>query len=222
MRIFLLFVLSVFLNICSYSQTNRDELVQDPAAEPYLEQISKLFDPERALQIEFIYEVDSPDPPSKVSDYGSIIIKGDKYKLKTEDGEMYFNGQTLWVYNIAATEVYKSVPETESMDDMLLSPFRLVKDFKSYYKYRLMDEVNVSGTNYVQIELYPKELKTSYSIMRVLVNKKTGLFYSFSMQQKNGVVYTIFSREIIKDIKISESAFSWNKTIYPDVLEVEM
>ncbi len=221
MKILLLFT-SIIVLTNGYGQTIPDALVQDPAAEPYLEQISKLFDTDKALQIEFKYEVDSPDPPSKVSDYGSIIIKGDNYKLKTDDGEMYFNGKTLWVYNVAATEVYKSIPETESMDDMLLSPFRLVKDFKTYYKYRLKEELVISGTSYVQIELYPKELKTSYSIMRVLVNKKTGTFYSFSMQQKNGVIYTIFSREIIKNVKISESAFSWNGSLYPDVLEVEM
>ncbi|MCB8995213.1 MAG: outer membrane lipoprotein carrier protein LolA [Bacteroidales bacterium] len=204
------------------AQTNKDALVQDPAAEPFLEQISKLFDADKALQIEFKYEVESAEPPSKVSDYGSIIIKGNKYKLKTDDGEMYFNGKTLWVYNIAAKEVYSSIPSGENMDDMLLSPFRLIKDFKTYYKYRLKEDVNMNGISYTQIELYPKDLNTSYSIMRILVNKKNGVFYSFSMQQKNGVHYTIYSREIIKDLKIPESTFSWNASLYPDVLEVEM
>jgi outer membrane lipoprotein carrier protein len=221
MRSILILIL-LFITICSRAQVADNDLIQDPAAEPYLEQISALFNASSALQIEFKYEVESPDPPSKVTDYGSIIIKGDKYKLKTDDGEMYFNGKTLWVYNKAATEVYKSIPETESMDEMLLSPFRLVKEFKKYYKYRLKDDVTVGGTLYSQIELYPKDLKTSYSIMRVLVNKKTGTFYSFSMQQKNGILYTIFSREIIKNIKIPDSTFSWDKNMYPDVLEVEM
>jgi len=221
MKIILTLIFSIIFT-GAFSQKESDALVQDPLAEPYLEQISKLFHPEKALQIEFKYEVESPDPPSKVSDYGSIIIKGDKYKLRTDDGEMYFNGKVLWVYNIAATEVYKSIPEVESMDDMLLSPFRLVKDYKTYYKYRLKEELVLAGTTYIQVELYPKDLETSYSIMRVLINKKSGMFYSFSMQQKNGVVYTIFSNEIIKDIKVSENAFSWNPSLNPDVLEVEM
>jgi outer membrane lipoprotein-sorting protein len=221
MKTLLIFVSIIFFQF-SYGQEKPDARTQDPAAEPYLEQISKLFDPAKALQIEFKYEIDTPEPPSKVSDYGSIIIKGDKYKLKTEDGEMYFNGKTLWVYNLAATEVYKSIPETESMDDMLMAPFRLIKDYKKYYKYRLKEEISLAGVNYVQVELYPVDLMTSYSIMRVLINKKSGLFYSFSMQQKNGIIYTIFSREIIKDVKISEGAFSWNSSLYPDVLEIEM
>jgi len=217
MKIFLIITfISFFYD--SYGQV----LVQDAAAEPYLEEISKLFNPDKALQIEFQYEINTPVPPSKVTDYGSIIIKGEKYKLKTEDGEMYFNGKTLWVYNLAAKEVYKSIPETESMDGMLLAPFRLIKDFRKYYKYQLKDEITHSGINYVQIELFPIDLKTSYSIMRILVNKKTGMFYSFSMQEKNGIIYTIYSREIIKDIKISEGTFSWSASLHPDVLEIEM
>ncbi len=211
----------VFFYTLSFGQTN-DAMVQDPGAEPYLEQLSKMFDPSKALQIEFKYEVETPEPPSKVSDYGSIIIKGEKYKLKTDDGEMYFDGKTLWVYNIEASEVYKSIPETESMDNMLLAPFRLIKDYRNYYKYNLRDDISIAGSAYVQIELYPKDLKTSYSIMRLLINKKTGDLYSFSMQQKNGILYTIYSREVIKDVKIAESTFTWNPSLHTDVLEVEM
>jgi outer membrane lipoprotein-sorting protein len=221
MKISIILVFAMLFQL-NYGQTNADQLVQDAAAEPFLEQISKLFDPAKALQIEFKYEVFTPDPPSKVSDYGSIIIKGDKYKLKTEDGEMYFNGKNMWVYNLASKEVYKSIPEAESMDEMLMSPFRLIKDYRKFYKYRLKEDVSLSGTAYAQIELYPQDLKTSYSIMRVLINRKTEQFYSFSMQQKNGTLYTIYCREIIKVVKISESAFSWNPSLNPDVLEIEM
>ncbi len=218
-------ILSLIFVCLSYNlsaQTGSQTSVQDIAAEPYLDVISQLFNPAKAIQIEFKYEVTTPEPPSKVTDHGSIIIKGDKYKLKTDDGEMYFNGKTLWVYNISATEVYRSIPATESMDDMLMAPFRLIKDYKKYYKYRLMDDVVVSGTNYAQVELYPIDLNTSYSIMRMLVDKKSRILFSFSMQQKSGVLYTIFTKEIIKDVKISETAFSWNGTLYPGVLEIEM
>lgn len=215
-------ILAVFSPLFLYSQTDTDALVQDPDAEPYLNDISRLFNPEKALQIEFKYEVMSPEPESSVTDYGSIIIKGDKYKLKTDGGEIYFNGTTLWVYNVEATEVYKSIPGTETMDDMLLSPFRLIKDYKKYYKYRLVEDVVHNGTSYAQVELYPKDLETSYSILRVLMAKKSGIFYSISMQQKNGMIFTVFSQDIIRDIKISESAFSWNPSLYPDVLEIEM
>ncbi len=211
MKFFLLFSFHLVF-LYTYSQTKTAPIVQDPAAEPFLENISEFFDPAKALQIEFKYVVETSEPPSKITDYGSIIIKGEQYKLKTEDGEMYFNGKTLWVYNIAAEEVYKSIPEVGNMNDMMLAPFRLIKEYKKYYKYRLMDDVNLDGIKYAQVELYPQDLNT----------RKNNSFYSFSMQQKNGVIYTIFALDIIKDLKISGTTFSWDKNLHSDVLEIEM
>jgi outer membrane lipoprotein-sorting protein len=219
-RILLLLAVYNFLN--SSGQDDMNVIIQDVAAEPYLEQISKLFNPDRAFQLEFKYDIETPEPPSIVSDYGSIIIKGDKYKLKTEDAEIYFNGKTLWVYNINSAEVYRSIPSGVNMDEMLLSPFSLIKEYKKYYKYSLKEEVILSGTAFVNIELYPKDLNSSCSIFKVVVNKKNGTLYSSSLHKKDGIIYTVYFREFIKDIKISESTFSWNPELYPGVLEIEM
>lgn len=221
MKIFLLLVFSAFIT-STYGQNEPDATMQDVNAEPYLGQISQFFNPAKAIQIEFKYEITTPEPPSKLTDHGSILIKGDKYKLKIEEGEIYFNGKNLWVYNENAKEVYKSIPDTENMDNMILAPFRMIKDYKAYYKYRLKEDLQISGTLYAQVELYPIDLHTSFAKMRILINKKTGKFFSFSMQQKSGILYTIYTEEIITDVKINDNAFSWDKTLFPDVLEVEM
>ena len=218
----LIYLFLIFIFQYSFPQKNNENLIQDINAEPYLEQISKLFDPSRTIQIEFRYEIITPEPPSQVSDMGSIIIRGENYKLRTNDGEIFYNGKYLWVYNVEAKEVYKSIPSGENMNDMLLAPFRLIKDFRKYYKYQLKDDINQSGDVYAQIELYPMDLNTVFSIMRILVNKKTGSLYSFSMQQKDGVVYKILTKDIIKNVKISNDIFTWDPNLNPDVLEVEM
>jgi len=196
--------------------------IQDPAAEPYLNSLSKLFDPEKAYQIEFRYEVESKIEGSKVSDYGSVIIKGQKYKLKLEDGEMYYNGEKIWVYNKESAEVYTSIPEKDNPEQMLLDPFRLLSMYKVYYKYRLKGEITMNQNQYINIELYPKNLETSYSILRVWINKKTRDLYSFEMQEKKGVIYKITVIERITPVNVDDSVFIWNPADHPDVLEIEM
>jgi outer membrane lipoprotein-sorting protein len=221
MKILLTFFLLVFSFFFSaYSQNISN--VQDPAAEPYLNSLSKLFDPQKAFQVEFKYEVESKAEGTKVNDYGSVIIKGQKYKLNLEDGEMYYNGEKLWVYNKAAGEVYSSFPKGDNIDQMILDPFRLLSKYKEYYKYRLKDDVMITEKQYVHLELYPKNLETSYSILRIYINKKNGELFSLELQQKNGVFYRIYVSEIINPIKMDDSAFSWNASAHPDVLEIEM
>ena len=203
-----------------YSQNTSN--VQNPSAELYLNSLSKLLDPQKTFQVDFKYEVESKTEGSKVSDNGTVIIKGQKYKLNLEDGEMYFNGEKLWVFNKSANEVYSSIPGGDNMDQMILYPFRLLSKYKDYYKYRMKEDVKIKENLYVHLELYPINLETSYSILRIYINKKSGELYSLELQQKNGVFYRIYVSKIINPVKVNDSGFSWDASAHPDVLEIEM
>jgi len=196
--------------------------VQDPAAEPYLNSLSKLFDPRNAFLVKFKYEVESKTEGSKLTDNGSVIIKGQKYKLSLEESEMFFNGEKLWVYNKTSEEVYLSIPKGENMDQMILDPFRLLSKYKEFYKYRLKDDLLIKEKLYVHLELYPANRETSYSVLRIYINKKNNQLYSLELQQKNGVYYRIYVNEIQNNVKADDLEFSWNKSLHPDVLEIEM
>ncbi len=219
-------IIPIILFLCSshflpiFSQNN--SILQDPAAEIYLDALAKLFSPEKTCQIEFKYEIESKMDGSKVNDYGSVIIKGQKYKLKLEDGESYYNGEKLWIYNKEAGEVYVSIPDKSNSEPMLINPFRLLSKYKEYYKYQLTGESNKDGIIFVNIELYPKVLETDYSIIKLTINKKTNTLFILELQQKKGTVYKIYVNEIIPMLKVDDSAFSWDVTANPDVLEIEL
>ena len=221
MKNLLIFIFSVF-TFSVYSQPSSTQQVQDPEAELYLDKLADIFSADNAMQMEFKYEIVSKVENSKVSDFGSIIIKGEKYKLKTEDTEIYFNGNKLWSYLVNGGEVYVSEPEPDNMDQLLTDPFLLIGNYKKFYKYRLKDEKNLNGRKYAVIELYPKEQNTEYSILRVLIDKKDLMPYSFSMQQKNGFDINITINEIIRKINIADSAFEWDSALHPDVSIIEM
>ena len=216
--LFLLLLLIPFYPAVS----QKSEIMQDPTAEPFLDDLAKFFNPEKTIQIEFKYEVESLKDSSITSDFGYVIIKGPKYKLKLEDGEMYYNGQKLWVYNINAEEVYSSIPKETNKDQMILDPFRLLSKYKDYYKYRKKNDVEISGKSYINLELYPIKLETNYSVLKIVLDKDTHQMFSLELQQKNGIIYRIYIKEFIEMLKIDDSAFSWDASLHPDVLEVEM
>lgn len=195
---------------------------QDPAAEPFLDNISKKFRTNEAYQVEFRYEIYSSREDATVGDFGSIIIKDNKYKLKTEDSEVIFNGEYLWVYNKIAAEVYKSQPEEGNSDQMLADPFRLLGNYKNYYKYLLKGKKTIEGKNYTEIDLYPANLEADYSYLRILCYQEGKNIRSISMRQKNGTEITVFISEILRGINIPDSIFTWNTEAYPDILLIEM
>jgi outer membrane lipoprotein-sorting protein len=205
-----------------YLEAQEPVKTQDPAAEPYLDNISGNLRTDEAYQVEFRYEIYSAREDARVGDFGSIIIKDNKYKLKTEDSEVIYNGEFLWVYNKIAAEVYKSQPEEGNSDQMLADPFRLLGNYKEYYKYQLKGKKKIDGTEFTEIDLYPVDLDAGYSYLRILCNQGGKNIHSISMRQKNGTEITVFINEIVRDLKIPESIFSWDPETYPDVLLIEM
>ena len=204
-----------------FSQTDTSVL-QDPAAEPYLDRIAELFNEKDAYQLEFRYEVESTTENYKVEDYGSVIIKGQKYKLKTEEGEVFYDGIKMWTYNPSNKEVYITTPEANDMDQLLTVPFVLMNRYRDYFKYKLKGDVTIDSKIYNEIELYPINLDCSYSSLKIQIEKSSGRLYSFTLQQKNGVYFRIFVTEIIRNIKIPDNTFTWNKAQNPDILIIEL
>lgn len=212
-------IISLFASFTLIAQDAN--LIQDQQAEPYLINISKKFSTESPYQIEFKYEIYSIMEDAKVSDYGTIIIKSEKYKLKTEDTEVYFNGKTLWSYNIINGEVYQSEPSENSGDKIFSDPFRLLANYKEYFKYKFLGEKMVDGKIMYGIDLYPKDLETPYSIIKLTTTKEKEL-YSLNIKQKNGIDLKIFITDMIENINIPESVFSWDEASHPNVLLIEM
>ena len=216
----LLTILILFAGMLSFAQGQ--ETIQDPKAEPYLDGISKVFSTDKPYQVEFRYEIYSAIEDAKVSDYGTIIIQGDSYKLKTEDTEVYFNGQFLWSYNTVNEEVYQSEPSDNNDAQIFSKPFQLLANYKDYFKYRFIDNRTINGLKLIELDLYPNDLETPYSSIKLLVTATGEVLYSIKVKQKDGIDLTIYITDIIQNIKISESTFSWNEKLYPDVLLIEM
>jgi len=195
---------------------------QDPSAEPYLENIASSLNANSPYQVEFKYEIYSAMEDATVSDFGSIIVKDKKYKLKTEDMEVLYNGRYLWVHNLQAAEVYQSEPSEGDTDQMLADPFRLMGNFRNNYKYLYKGDQKINGTTYAEIDLYPAEIESGYSIIRILCNEGGNNIHSITLRQKNGTEITAFINEIIRNISVPDSVFSWNAETKPDVLLIEM
>lgn len=204
------------------AQDKPEAETQDPLAEPWLEKLAVQFTGNQAIQIEFKYEVLSLIDKSSVSDFGSVILKGNKYKLKTDDAIVMFNGTKLWSYNTATEEVYLSTPSGEEMDQLLADPFRMISQYKKLFKYRYKGEIRLGGRILQEIDLYPKEINGNYSILRVWYDPSVNKPYSILLKQKNGYDLTIFINEIIPNLKISETAFEWSESEFPNAILIEL
>lgn len=216
------FLIILIIPFSTMSGQKESVTVQDPMAEPFLDKLADTFSSENTYNIEFKYEIESKVDNYKTEDYGSVIVQGKKYKLKTDDAEVYYNGTTMWTYNLENKEVYVSTPEPDNLDQMILVPFVLLMHYKDYFKYRYIGEKKINSKIINEIDLYPINLDGSFSIFKIKTEKSTGRIYSFVVQQKNGFYYNVFINEMIPSVKVTSDTFEWRKELHPDVLIIEL
>ena len=132
---------------------------------------------------------------------GSIIIKGDKYRLTSADTTVYFDGKTMWTYVQEDNEV--TITEPDSEDDnfsaILPSVFTLYnRDFKYLYR----GETTIDGTAMHEIDLFPKNLDQPYSRIKLFIAKSTEQLAIISSIGKDGVDYSVFLKNLVGNTEI--------------------
>lgn len=148
---------------------------------------------------------------------GSFLMKGEKYKLVMDDGELYYNGTTVWNYMPEIEEVNIMTPadpaEEGSGFDNPVQFFRIIgSDF--YYKYV------EQGNNTQTIDLYPKDIKQDFTRIRMEINKQNRLL-SATYFSKNRTQY-VLNIEKFNEKTLDDSVFEFDQAKHPNVEIIDL
>jgi len=97
---------------------------QDPKAKSVLDALSNKTKSYSSIRAQFTIGLENSRDNVKEEFSGSIVMKGDKYKLSAMGTETFFDGKTIWTYLPEVKEVYISSPE-ENDYSILGDPSRL-------------------------------------------------------------------------------------------------
>lgn len=148
---------------------------------------------------------------------GSFLFKGEKYKVVMDDMEIYYDGETLWNYIIEAGEVnIITPPEEPDPDSYFENPVRFFTIFEKDFFYKYIGEETLEGKDLHVIDLYPKDLKRSFTRIRIIISKEKLELYSAKLFGKNKIHYTLKILDFVsKDIP--DEAFVFDPAIHPNV-----
>ena len=137
---------------------------QDQAAKKVLDEFTRKATASYPIRIEFQISSESLMDQSTWSKEGILILDNTRYFLQFEDSRIYCDGITMWHHVVSAEEVYISDPEnTGSEEDLLLGkPQDLFTFYERDFKFRYTDEVEIEGTKYHNIDLFPIDLNKHY------------------------------------------------------------
>ena len=147
---------------------------------------------------------------------GTLLMKGQKYKLSILDNVLYCDGKTLWTHMVEEKEVV--VSNVDNNDSDVLNPAKVLTMYEKGFKYKfIQDRFEASRAIYV-IDLYPEDVANSeYSKIRLSIDKDKSQLWKVEYSAKDGNKYTITVNTFKVNEQIPDASFTFDKAKNPGV-----
>ena len=181
---------------------------QDQKAQSILKELSKKTSSYQTIEAHYTNLFTSEIAKVNETKKGIIYVKGNAFKLETDDQLIISDGETNWIYLIDENEVSIS----EGNDDEMLNPSTIFRMYEKGYKHKYVGD---DGKNYI-IDLYPNESGPFTKIV-MKINKSKLEINSFTMIDKHGSLFTYIIDKFIANKELSDDFFKFDSSKYPEI-----
>ena len=144
---------------------------------------------------------------------GTAMVKGNKFKIDTNDVETWSDGKTQWVLLKEFNEVNISEP---TMDEIAsISPVALLSMYKSGYTLKAPSNKTINGKNVYIIEMTPSNNQSDFKNISVAIDKSLNTIIEVNLTLKNGVKNQISISNYNTNYNFADSDFTFNRGKYP-------
>lgn len=147
------------------------------------------------------------------SQKGIIYVKGNAFKLKTDDQLIISDGESTWIYLIEENEVNI----TDGNDEETLNPSSIFTIYENGYKYKYVSD----DGKYHNINLFPTE-SGPFSRVEMKIHKSKMEISSFTMIDKQGSQYTYVIDKFLTNKSFSKDFFKFSLANYPGVDVIDL
>lgn len=189
-------------------------------AKNILDQVSAKTKAYPSIVAEFTFALENlQEEISEIYD-GSIILKGDKYKVNLMDVDTYFDGQVMYTHMIDAEEVNITIPDLD--DEETLNPATIFSIYEEGYTFNYVTEGSVDGKACHEIDLYPINRDKPFSRVKLLILVDNLQIYSIRQVGKDGNNYTVVVKNMKTNEQINDNTFVFDKAANPGVDVLDM
>ena len=182
----------------------------DKKATAILDEVSAKTKLYKTIKIDFTYAMDNAKEKIHDKFKGTLISKGDKYKLTAAGQDVISDGKTMWTYLKDANEVQIN---NAGEDDDSFTPTKLLSGYGKDYKSKFIEE---KGNNQV-IELYPLKKGKTFTKVQLSIDKSKKQISKFIIYDRNGSTFSYIVDKFVSDQPIADNVFTFNKADHPGV-----
>jgi outer membrane lipoprotein-sorting protein len=196
---------------CGYSQ-------KDQKASELLDQVSAKTKGYKSIKADFSYKMENAKARINEEKQGTLFLSGDKYKMQASGQTVICDGKTIWTFMPETNEV--QINSLEAKDEVL-TPSKLLTNYNSNYKSKVISDKNNTDPNITSIELIPNTIK-NYTRAVLGVDKTKLQVKYFILYDKNGNIFTYTIARFQTDLPVTAADFSFDPKKYPGVEVIDM
>ncbi len=182
----------------------------DKKATAILDDVSAKTKLYKTIKIEFTYAMDNAKEKIHDKFKGTLLSKGDKYKLTAAGQDVISDGKTMWTYLKDANEVQIN---NAGEDDDSFTPTKLLSGYGKDYKSKFIEEKG----NLQIIELYPLKKGKTFTKVQLSIDKSKKQISKFIIYDRSGSTFSYIVDKFVADQPIADNVFSFNKAEHPGV-----
>jgi len=127
----------LLLSVTSLAPFYANAQSAEKKATSLLDEVTAKMKAYKTMKLEFTYSMINKNQKINESFKGSLLAKGDKYKLNISGQQIFCDGKTAWTYQKDANEV--QISEVTG-DEESFTPTKFMTSYNNNYKSKLISE----------------------------------------------------------------------------------
>lgn len=206
-------VLSLALELPTFAQ-------KDPKAKTVLDAMSQKFKSMNGFtaQFDFTYQ-DNTGSSDRQS--GEVAVKGEQYRLKLPEQEIYNDGKTVWTFIQA--DGYREVTINDvSQTEGELTPSNIYRMYQSGFDYKLLADKQYQGKTVSVVELKATTNNTPFDRVKLMIDKNTKDLLGWEMFDGQGGMFSYTFKNLKQNTNLPSSYFAFDPKKYPGIEIIDL
>ena len=210
MRKIFIFLLCILV-LGSYAQKDAESKTpKDPKAKAILDKLSAKTKTFSSITAKFEFRLVNKSEGIDDKQSGTLILKGEKYKVLLNQMEIICNSATVWTFMKDVDEVQIGEVDEDDEDQIFMNPKNLFTLYETGFKYVLDKDQTKNGKAVHVIRLFPLVPGDKpYHTIILYIDKNKMEIQSFEMKSKDGNVFIYTIEKLNPNIKYSDTFFEF-------------
>jgi len=193
---------------------------KDPKAKALLDAMSQKFQAMNGFTASFDFTFQDQTGSSD-RQTGEIAVKGEQYRLKLPEQEIFNDSKTVWTF--IQTDDYKEVTINDaSQMEGELTPSNIYRMYESGYNYKLLGEKQFQGKTAQLVELTAIKSGAPFEKVTLRIEKVTNNLLGWEMYDGQGGVFSYAFTNLKTNVNLPANYFSFDVKQHPGIEVIDL